>query len=241
MKYFKSSIVKLVKEHCPFIKNNSKQNPYSEICKRGPYYDFSPIDVCEDEDKSSYEEEFNQIKYALENDKVKNLAILGKFGTGKSSLISSFFKHAQINNKKISEKEYVTVSLADFDYLKVNSSDNIEDDLAGNSKSDKDNTSDTTDKKGSNASSKKRVDSSNKNNQLSGKSAYQNIEAVEKEIIRQLSYGKLSKNVPISFLSKFKTRVESCLDDPNKARNNFGSTFLKSNPNLTPQKLKILS
>ena len=35
--------------------------------------------------------------------------------------------------------------------------------------------------------------------------------------------------------------VESCVDDPNKARNNFGSTFLKSNPNLTPQKLKILS
>ena len=35
--------------------------------------------------------------------------------------------------------------------------------------------------------------------------------------------------------------VESCVDDPNKARNNFGSTFLKSNPNLTHQKLKILS
>lgn len=91
-----------------------------EICKNGsaenndkssktidcPYYDFSPIDVCNYEDKSSYEEEFNQIKYALENDKVKNLAVLGKFGTGKSSLISSFFKHEQINNKKISEKEY---------------------------------------------------------------------------------------------------------------------------------------
>ena len=37
------------------------------------------------------------------------------------------------------------------------------------------------------------------------------------------------------------SNVESCVDDPNKARNNFGSTFLKSNPNLTPQKLKILS
>ena len=207
MKNFKSSIVKLVKEHCPFIKNNSNQNPCSEICKKGPYYDFSPIDVCEDEDKSSYEEEFNQIKYALENDKVKNLAILGKFGTGKSSLISSFFKHAQIKDKKISEKEYVTVSLADFDYLKENSSDNIEDDRTGNSKSDKDNTSDTTDKKDSNESSENRVNSSNKNNQSSGKSAYQNLDAVEKEIIRQLSYGKLSKNVPISFLSKFKTRL----------------------------------
>lgn len=172
-----------------------------------PYYDFSPIDVCEDEDKSAYEEEFNQIKYALENDKVKNLAILGKFGTGKSSLISSFFKHAQINNKKISDKEYVTVSLADFDYLKENSSDNFEDDLAGNSKSDKDNTSDTTSQNNSNASSENRVDLSNKNNQSSGKSAYQNLEAVEKEIIRQLSFGKLSENVPISFLSKFKTRL----------------------------------
>ena len=207
MKNFKSSIVKLVKVYCPFIKNNSKQNNGSEHGKRGLYYDFSPIDVCVDEDKSSYEEEFNQIKYALENDKVKNLAILGKFGTGKSSLISSFFKHAQINNKKISDKEYVTVSLADFDYLKENSSDNFEDDLAGNSKSDKDNTSDTTGKNNSNASSENRVDLSNKNNQSSGKSAYQNLEAVEKEIIRQLSFGKLSENVPISFLSKFKTRL----------------------------------
>lgn len=207
MKNFKSSIVKLVKVYCPFIKNNSKQNNGSEHGKRGLYYDFSPIDVCVDEDKSSYEEEFNQIKYALENDKVKNLAILGKFGTGKSSLISSFFKHAQINNKKISDKEYVTVSLADFDYLKENSSDNIEDDLAGNSKSDKDNTSDTTGKNNSNASSENRVNSSNKNNHLSGKSAYHNLEAVEKEIVRQLSFGKLSENVPISFLSKFKTRL----------------------------------
>ena len=77
----------MVNEHCPFTTGNSKQNTCPENCKRGPYYDFSPIDVCVDEDKSSYEEEFNQIKYALENDKVKNLAILGKFGTGKSSLI----------------------------------------------------------------------------------------------------------------------------------------------------------
>ena len=114
---------------------------------------------------------------------------------------------AQINNKKISDKEYVTVSLADFDYLKENSSDNFEDDLAGNSKSDKDNTSDTTSQNNSNASSENRVDLSNKNNQSSGKSAYQNLEAVEKEIIRQLSFGKLSENVPISFLSKFKTRL----------------------------------
>ena len=43
------------------------------------------------------------------------------------------------------------------------------------------------------------------------------------------------------FFGILKDNVESCVDDPNKARNNFGSTFLKSNPNLTPQKLKILS
>lgn len=207
MKNYISSIFKLVNEHCPFTTGNSKQNTCPENCKRGPYYDFSPIDVCVDEDKSSYEEEFNQIKYALENDKVKNLAILGKFGTGKSSLISSFFKHEQINNKMISDIEYVTVSLADFDYLKENSSDNIEENLADNSKSDNDNNSDITDKNSSNASSENRVDSSNKNNHLSGKSSYQNLDAVEKEIIRQLSFGKLSKNVPISFLSKFKTRL----------------------------------
>lgn len=209
MNNFISRVFKSVKDHCLFAIGNSKQNNFSKLCKRGGYYDFSPIDVCLDEDKSSYEEEFNQIKYSLENEKVKNLAILGMFGTGKSSLVSSFFKHAQINNKKISEKEYVTVSLADFDYLKENSSDNIDDDQVSNSKSDKDNTSDTTDKKGSNEASENKIDSTNKNNHSSGKSAYQNIDAVEKEIIRQLSYGKLSENVPILFLSKFKT----CLFD----------------------------
>ena len=204
MKQLLSSIKKM-KE---IYKNDSTEN-YEISTKTidSPYYDFSPIDVCEDEDKSSYEEEFNQIKYALENDKAKNLAILGKFGTGKSSLISSFFKHAHINNKKISEKEYVTVSLADFDYLKENSSDNIEENHADNSKSDNDDNSDITAKNSSNASSENRVDSSNRNNHSSGKSSYQNLDAVEKEIIRQLSFGKLSKNVPISFLSKFKTRL----------------------------------
>ena len=86
MKNFISSVFNSVKDHCSFTIGNSKQNNISENGKSGPYFDFSPIDVCEDEDKSSYEEEFNQIKYALENDKVKNLGILGKFGTGKSSL-----------------------------------------------------------------------------------------------------------------------------------------------------------
>lgn len=104
MNQFVTCIFERVKKIFSFIKYFLKQNNCSEYAKRGIYYDFSPIDVCEDEDKNSYEEEFNQIKYALENDKVKNIAILGKFGTGKSSLISSFFKHAQINNKKISEK-----------------------------------------------------------------------------------------------------------------------------------------
>lgn len=207
MNQFVTCIFERVKKIFSFIKYFLKQNNCSEYAKRGIYYDFSPIDVCEDEDKNSYEEEFNQIKYALENDKVKNIAILGKFGTGKSSLISSFFKHAQINNKKISEKEYVTVSLADFDYLKENSSDNIEENHADNSKSDNDDNSDITAKNSSNASSENRVDSSNRNNHSSGKSSYQNLDAVEKEIIRQLSFGKLSKNVPISFLSKFKTRL----------------------------------
>lgn len=203
MKNFKSSFVKLLKVYCSFIKNNSKQNRESEYGKRGFYYDFSPIDVCDDEDKSSYEEEFNQIKFALENVKVKNFAVLGNYGTGKSSLVYSFFKHVHINNKKISKKEYVTVRLADFDYLKANTSDNIEDDrsdsfISGN------NNSDTTDQEKSNPSSENIFASSSKNNQSSSKSAFKNLDAVEKEIIRQLSYGKLSKNIPISFLSKFK-------------------------------------
>ena len=52
---------------------------------------------------------------------------------------------------------------------------------------------------------------------------------------------KMMKIISADTSISYKTIVESCVDDPNKARNNFGSTFLKSNPNLTPQKLKILS
>ena len=46
-----SCIFKSVKEDCSLKKGNSKHNNCSEHAKRGLYYDFSPIDVCEDEDK----------------------------------------------------------------------------------------------------------------------------------------------------------------------------------------------
>ena len=55
------------------------------------------------------------------------------------------------------------------------------------------------------------------------------------------SMPRIYERVQLCRDARLNANVESCVDDPNKARNNFGSTFLKSNPNLTPQKLKILS
>lgn len=59
------------------------------------YADFAPIDLGEED------EHYEQIKFALEDKNVKNLAILGAFGSGKSSVINSFFKNKAVYGSKI--------------------------------------------------------------------------------------------------------------------------------------------
>ncbi len=68
------------------------------------FYDLAPMDNLELE---IYEE---AIDFSLENDKIKNIAISGGYGAGKSSLLESYKK----NSKKNNEKNFLHISLAHF-------------------------------------------------------------------------------------------------------------------------------
>lgn len=94
--------------------NNSINNELTPSKSSDLYSDFAPIDLGEDD------EHYEQIKFALEDENVKNLAILGAFGSGKSSVINSFFKNKSVYGFKIQPDEYVRVSFADFDYVNLN-------------------------------------------------------------------------------------------------------------------------
>ena len=94
--------------------NNSFNNELTPSKSSDLYSDFAPIDLGEDDDH------YEQIKFALEDENVKNLAILGSFGSGKSSVINSFFKNKTVYGSKIKADEYVRVSFADFDYVNLN-------------------------------------------------------------------------------------------------------------------------
>lgn len=75
------------------MKKNYKLNNYVEL---------TPIDTLKKD--STYIE---SLKWAIDNDKTNNIAISGKYGAGKSSIIESFKKHYP-------EYEYINVSLANF-------------------------------------------------------------------------------------------------------------------------------
>ena len=74
------------------------------------YVDLAPIDNIPK--KSEY---FNAFNIALKNDKVRNIAISGPYGSGKSSIIETYLKNNPKENKKA-----INISIASFE-----SEDNI--------------------------------------------------------------------------------------------------------------------
>lgn len=70
--------------------------------KKSLYRDLAP-----DDDLKNNEEYFSALKWALRNPKVKNIAISGPYGAGKSSIIQSFVK-------KYPKYKYINISLANF-------------------------------------------------------------------------------------------------------------------------------
>lgn len=70
--------------------------------KKSLYRDLAP-----DDDLKNNAEYFSALEWALENPKIKNIAISGPYGAGKSSIIQSFVK-------KYPKYKYINISLANF-------------------------------------------------------------------------------------------------------------------------------
>lgn len=73
-------------------------------------HDFDDLAPVEDADKDqSYNHYAAALSYALENDRIKNIAITGPYGSGKSSIIKTF----EVKNS--SKYKFLNISLASFD------------------------------------------------------------------------------------------------------------------------------
>ena len=82
---------------------NNKENVNEINNNKGEYLDFRPIDSIDASD-----ENIKMLKCALGNSSVKNIALTGPYGSGKSSIIDSYIKQ----NK---DCKYIKISLANFD------------------------------------------------------------------------------------------------------------------------------
>lgn len=154
------------------------------------YEDYSPIDL------GKNNVHYDQIKFALENEKIKNLAILGPYGSGKSSLIFSFFLNEKVHGKLVRNDEYVTISLPDFNYVSTDESKNQCQDTL---KRDDDTSAANGISKGSQQ-----------------KDAELSLNKVENEIVRQLFQSSLAKcnrfaNTLKNYPSKFECLIYTAI------------------------------
>lgn len=98
----------------------TEQDPYNNKCceKKPPYSKLTPVDA----DIEPYVEAFD---FVFENDDLRNIAITGAYGSGKSSLISSVKKRYGAGADSNSEKRhrFLTISLTSFD-TPIQSDDN---------------------------------------------------------------------------------------------------------------------
>lgn len=82
------------------------------------YYDLAPLDEIKDG-----KEYINILNYAIESERIKNIAISGPYGSGKSSIINSYIKDYELKNKFIKyfrKNNFIKISMAAFDQNKIN-------------------------------------------------------------------------------------------------------------------------
>lgn len=91
----------------------SELSDAEENCK--PYFNYAPIDLSKELSEPSFQEQFRQLDFYLQDQKVKNLAIFGSFGSGKSSLIKTYFNSSKFGRKESSDS-VIYISLPDFEY-----------------------------------------------------------------------------------------------------------------------------
>lgn len=82
-------------------KNLKMRNRISDPCEGSPFIDLTPIDNADPD--GSYA---NALSFAFENNNIKNIALTGPYGAGKSSIIKSYERN--------SDYEFLNISLASF-------------------------------------------------------------------------------------------------------------------------------
>lgn len=175
-----------------------KKTTISELLDAGkncqPYFNYAPIDLSKELSAPSFQEQFRQLDFYLQDQKVKNLAIFGSFGSGKSSLIETYFNSSKFGRKESSDS-VIFISLTDFEY----------ENKFGDSQQTNfyHNQQDSIQKRGAepNLTNQGTSKIERKENEKSNKL---DIVTVESEIIRQIIYSKINKDVPISVISNLK-------------------------------------
>lgn len=175
-----------------------KKTTISELLDAGknckPYFNYAPIDLSKELSTPSFQEQFRQLDFYLQDQKVKNLAIFGSFGSGKSSLIETYFNSSKFVRKESSDS-VIFISLTDFEY----------ENKFGDSQQTNfyHNQQDCIQKRGAepNLTNQGTSKIERKENEKSNKL---DIVTVESEIIRQIIYSKINKDVPISVISNLK-------------------------------------
>lgn len=162
--------------------------------KSRPYFNYAPIDLSNDHSDPSFQEQFRQLDFYLQDQKVKNLAIFGAFGSGKSSLIETYFNSRKFRRKE-SSNSVIYISLPDFEY-ENNTSESQQNNFYHKKQEE-------INKSGSeqNLNNQDTCKIKRKGNEKSYKL---DIVTVENEIIRQIIYSKINKNIPISVISNLK-------------------------------------
>ena len=193
------SLVKNVYENEQICTNYEKN--YTDKCA---YYDFSPINLKNEKHYLSFKA---QLDSYLSNDNVKNLAIFGDYGTGKSSLIETYF-----SPKNKYSDTLIKVSLPDFSFAAENieyakSNSNLISNSEHKEHTDAKLKSDPDEKTVYNKQTEKTGVDQDKTNQSDRLS----IQTVENEILRQILFSSLSQNIPITLISKFKVEKSSFL------------------------------
>lgn len=100
LKQFWFAIMVFCKQVYRLAKDTFRKRP----CENAPYKDLAPVD-----DAEGTEVQINALKWAVNQTRIRNIALTGPYGSGKSSIIETFLRQ----NPLIAEKS-IRISLATF-------------------------------------------------------------------------------------------------------------------------------